>query len=128
MKTQYGNFIKIVPAHQVSAIDGGTITLESGYSFDELDTLNNLQPSEEAKTSEAGVLYTFSMQAGVEKFSDTLKHKYGSDCPVILTIFKSHDEEALVVGSLQNPVRMTWTPHPEYDHLDFSRSSISAVL
>lgn len=128
MKIQYANYIEIVPAYAVDSISGDSITLKSGYTIDKFSTLNNFQPDESSKDNDAGVLYEFKASAGVDKFTDTLKQKYGNRCSVILTIFQNDGQVKKVVGSSDNPVQMIWTPAPEYDSLSFSRNSIFAVL
>jgi hypothetical protein len=128
MNKQYGNYIEIVPLYGVTSVDGNTITLKSGYSMDQINTLNDISPSEEPEKSPAGTLYKFNLTAGIEKLSGTLKERYGANPPVILKIFTAEGNETAVVGSVQNPVRITWTPSPEYDEIALSRSSIFAVL
>ena len=130
MQIQYADHIKIIPFVAVDSIDGDTVTLKSEYNFDQMDTLNSVRPREEAKASDAGTLFNFSLSVGVEKFTDELKEKYGSNPPVVLILLKISPSgvSQVVVGSFNNPTRMTWTPYPEYDQLEFSRSSISAVL
>jgi hypothetical protein len=128
MNIQYANYIEIIPAYAVSSISGDAITPKSGYSIDKVDTMNNLEPDETSEDNDAGVLYKFKVSSGVEKFTDTLKQKYGNRCSVILTIFQNDGQQKKVVGTLDNPVQMTWTPKVEHDSLSFSRNSIFAVL
>ncbi len=130
MLTRYADQIKIIPAYAVDSISEDTVTLKNGYTFDELDTLNSVRPTEEAERSDAGTLFNFSFSVGVEKFTDAQKQKYGSSPMVILVLYKitGSTVSQVAVGSKPNPTQMIWTPYPEYDQLDFSRSSIFAVL
>jgi hypothetical protein len=128
MKKQYANYLEIVPAYGVTSVENNTVTLKSGYSFDRFDTFGQVQPSENSENTDAGTLYKFSLSVGVDKLSDTLKQKYQGNSPVILKLITGTGQENRVIGSVQNPVRLTWTPQTEYDELSFSRSSIFAVL
>ncbi|MFW6103474.1 MAG: hypothetical protein ACOC59_00260 [Bacteroidota bacterium] len=128
MKKQYGNYIEIVPVHGVTSVDDNSITLKSGYSMDRLDTLSAVEPEEQPENTGAGTLYKFTLEVGVDKLSDTLRERYWGSIPVILKLIAADTHEETVVGSVRNPVRLTYTPNTEYDSFSFSRSSVFPVL
>lgn len=128
MKIQYANYIEIVPTYAINSISGDIITLKSGYSFDKLNTLNNIEPEVKSEKNDAGVVYQLKVSAGIEKFSEAQNQKYGNSCNVILIMYQNDKETQVTVGTLSNPVQMVWTPAVDYDELTFTRDSIFPVL
>jgi hypothetical protein len=128
MSGNYRNVIGIIPVYAVEEIKDSQVTIKSGYEADLVRCTHAPHPSEEKGNSTAGVYNWFSLHVYTEGLSSNQKEKYGTQCEVILMLYKKGNTEPLVVGDLQNSVTMIRVQEGQEDLLSFTRSSFMPVL
>ena len=127
MKT-LANYFKMVPISDFSSFDGEKIITISGADADHIPTNNELVLTEAPETENAaGSVYKQSLRAVTDKLTDAQREVYVNRRPVIVLLF-TDDGEPVLWGSADNKLRITITPTPDADIIDFSRTALEPVF
>jgi len=125
---QYANFIKVIPSFNVQSIIDGTITLQSGKTFDEFPTFNDVEPKEEPVDTKAGLQYDIELTVGIERTNYDNRENYTQSAPVIIVIYDDDKTNEFIIGDLNNPAKVFVTPNRDIDEFNFQWISKNPVL
>lgn len=125
---QLANYFHIAPAFRVSSVANNTLVMKSGFTADKFFTRNDIEPSEDTAKSAAGILYKFKLTAAIDKLTDPQKNFYANDAPVIAMLLDAETAEHVVIGTPDNPARVTCIPGVDHDQLVIEYSSKTPVL
>ena len=127
MKT-LADYFKIVPLSDFQSFDGEHLVTISGKNPDHVVANNNLVLADTPETgSGAGTFYKQSLQAVTDKLSDDQRLVYVARRPVIVLLFTDTGAPVLW-GNAEEKLRITLTPTPDADILNFTRAALSPVF
>lgn len=127
MNRQFSNYLRIVPREDVESIASGVITLRSGKTMDTILADNNLIPDEVPGRESGNSYFTQTVKVVTAKLTAEQSARYRNRRPVIVELTDSAGT-TLLWGDLTVPVRVTLTPKPDRDVLDFTRTSVDCLL
>ena len=127
MKT-LADFLKIVPLSDFQSFDGEHLVTISGNAPDHIVANNNLVLDDIPETgSPAGTFYKQSLMAVTDKLTDARRLVYVLRRPVVVLLF-SDTGVPVLWGNAEEKLRITITPTPNEDILNFSRKALSPVF
>ena len=97
------NKIKYAFAFEVDSITGGNITLKTGFSLKTLNIIGDAVVEEKFDTTVHGGLFVQTVTALIDPKTNDLKNI--GVYPLIMEL--TYDDETIVWGSLEKPVRTT---------------------
>lgn len=122
------NYFKIVPLSDFSGFDGTQLITISTNEPDHIPTNNDLVLMDTPDTgSRAGSVYKQSLRAVTDKLTDAQRAVYVNRRPVIVLLF-TDDGAPVLWGSANYLLRISITPTPDADILDFSRIALNSVF
>lgn len=126
MKT-LANYFKIVPLTDYTGFDGEHLITNSGNEPDHIPTNNDLVLADTPEVGNGGTTYKQSLRAVTDKLTDAQRAVYVTRRPVMVLLFTDTGAPVLW-GSADYPVRITITPTPDVDILDFKRTALKSVF
>jgi hypothetical protein len=126
MKT-LANYLKIIPLSDYNSFDGERLITNSGNEPDHIPTNNDLVLTDTPDAGSAGTIYKQSLRAVTDKLTDAQRAVYVTRRPVMVLLF-TDDGTPVLWGSADYPVRITITPTPDVDILDFKRTALKSVF
>lgn len=122
------NYFKIVPLSDFNSFDGERIITNSGNEPDHIPTNNDLVLTDTPETgSGSGSVYKQSLKAVTDKLTESHRAVYVTSRPVMVLLF-TDDGAPVLWGSKDYPLRITLTPTPDADILDFKRTALKPVF
>jgi len=122
------NYFKIVPLSDYSNFDGLQLITISGSDPDHIPTNNDLVLADTPEAgSGSGPIYKQSLRAVTDKLTDAQRAIYVTRRPVMVLLFTDTGAPVLW-GSTDRQLRITLTPTPDADILDFKRTALDSVF
>jgi len=127
MKTLVDNF-EMVPLSDFQSFDGQHLITISGTSPDQFIANNNMALVDDPETGgRAGTFYKQSLRAVTDKLDERQRSVYTARRPVVVLLF-TDDRSPVLWGNADQKLRITITPTPASDILDFTRSALATVF
>jgi len=127
MKT-LANYFKIVPLTDYNNFDGEQLITNSGSNPDHIPTNNNLVLADIPDDgSGAGPLFKQSLKAVADKLTEAQRSVYVTRRLVMVLLY-TDDGAPVLWGSTDYPVRITITPTPDVDIIEFKRIALKSVF
>lgn len=122
------NYFKIVPLSDYNSFDGERLITNSGNEPDHIPTNNDLVLADTPEAgSGSGPIYKQSLKAVTDKLTDAQRAVYVTRRPVMLLLF-TDDGAPVLWGSTDHQLRITLTPTPDVDILEFKRIALKPVF
>jgi len=125
---QIADIFEITPSYNVIALSGTDLIMKSGYQVDKFILVNEARPDQKTSVSDAGTLYNFEIALAIDKLSQDYIEKYNNNRPVILVLYRENTSDRLIIGTIDNPARVTIEHSVDYDILIIKFSSKTTVL
>lgn len=127
MKNLVDNF-EIVPLSDFKSFDGAHLITISGLLSDRFIADNNMVLVDNPDTgNRAGTFFKQSLRAVTDKLDPRQRSLYTARRPVMVLLF-TDDQLPVLWGNTDQKVRLTITPAPASDILDFTRSALAPVF
>lgn len=128
MTKNLAEYFKIVPLSDFQSFDGEHLVTISGNAPDHILCNNNLVLADDPETgSRAGIFYKQSLRAVTDKLPEAQRSVYVPRRPVVVLLFTDIGEPVLW-GNAEQMLRVSLTPTPDADILNFTREALSPVF
>lgn len=126
MKKQLANYFDIIPRDDVIMVEG-VVTPKAGKTSDRFLTKNNPSILDQVKDVSGNTYYEQSSKMVCGKLSSEMRARYIGSRPVIVFLYYGN-QESLIWGDLETPVRIQVNPEINHDILEMTRKSILPLL
>lgn len=128
MTKTLADYLEIVPLSDFESFDGEHLVTISGKAPDHILCNNNLVLDDTPETGgRAGTFFKQSLLAVTDKLSPEQRLVYVPRRPVIVLLF-TDAREPVLWGNADEKLRITITPTPDADILNFNRKALSPVF